>query len=423
MGTIANNDNLFGTARFIVNPTAGLGTHTTIQAAITAASATDTIFVMPGQYTENLTLKTGVNLVGYVPENNVSKQTAIIGKLIDNGSIVTVNFSNITFQTNSDFILNLTAASVICLNNCWLNCLNNTGITSNSASLVIMSQCVSDLGTTGIGLYAGSVNLQINSSILNNTGASVTGSTTTGTVTINNTQIAIPLACTSTAFITANSSTFGTSAQNTTSITTAGTGVSLFNRCSFLSGSASALSIGSGTTVAVYESTIDSTNTNPVTGAGTYKSDHTSYVNTGILPNTTARTFAVVGEKASWTPVLAFGGASVGITYVAQTGSYTRIGNVVTFTCNVQLSSKGSSTGNVTITGLPAVGAGVPAATTIYAISANTLTFTGQVDARMPSASSSISIDNFASGGARAILTDAAFANDTFVQISGSYLV
>ena len=57
MGTIANNDNLFGTARFIVNPTAGLGNYTTIQAAITAASAGDTIFIMPAVYTENLTLK------------------------------------------------------------------------------------------------------------------------------------------------------------------------------------------------------------------------------------------------------------------------------------------------------------------------------------------------------------------------------
>ena len=55
----------------------------------------------------------------------------------------------------------------------------------------------------------------------------------------------------------------------------------------------------------------------------------------------------------SWTPVIAFGGASVGVTYTIQAGRYVRTGNLVMATGQILLSSNGSSTGSVTITGLP----------------------------------------------------------------------
>jgi len=58
-------------------------------------------------------------------------------------------------------------------------------------------------------------------------------------------------------------------------------------------------------------------------------------------------------EEGDWTPVIAFGGGSSGITYTARDGAYTRIGRQVTITFMVELSSKGSSTGDATITGLP----------------------------------------------------------------------
>ena len=58
-------------------------------------------------------------------------------------------------------------------------------------------------------------------------------------------------------------------------------------------------------------------------------------------------------EEGDWTPVLSFGGGTSGITYTARDGAYTRIGRQVTITFMVELSSKGSSTGQATITGLP----------------------------------------------------------------------
>lgn len=58
-------------------------------------------------------------------------------------------------------------------------------------------------------------------------------------------------------------------------------------------------------------------------------------------------------DEGTWTPVLRFGGASTGITYTTQAGTYTRIGRTVTVRFEILLSSKGSATGEADITGLP----------------------------------------------------------------------
>lgn len=63
---------------------------------------------------------------------------------------------------------------------------------------------------------------------------------------------------------------------------------------------------------------------------------------------------AVKGTTIStWTPAIAFGGGTTGITYTTQSGYYTQIGNIVFISGHVLLSSKGSSTGVVTMTALP----------------------------------------------------------------------
>lgn len=58
-------------------------------------------------------------------------------------------------------------------------------------------------------------------------------------------------------------------------------------------------------------------------------------------------------EEGTWTPNLLFGGVNVDMTYTTQRGTYTKIGNVVRFVCDIQLSAKGSSTGNATLGGFP----------------------------------------------------------------------
>jgi hypothetical protein len=58
-------------------------------------------------------------------------------------------------------------------------------------------------------------------------------------------------------------------------------------------------------------------------------------------------------EEGTFTPILAFGGNSVGITYSGNNGIYTKIGRNVYFSFGIALSNKGSSTGSATIGGFP----------------------------------------------------------------------
>jgi hypothetical protein len=58
-------------------------------------------------------------------------------------------------------------------------------------------------------------------------------------------------------------------------------------------------------------------------------------------------------EEGTWTPAVTFGGGSTGITYSAQGGTYTKIGNTVRLGITIDLSSKGSSTGRLAISGVP----------------------------------------------------------------------
>lgn len=55
----------------------------------------------------------------------------------------------------------------------------------------------------------------------------------------------------------------------------------------------------------------------------------------------------------TFTPVLAFGGSSTGITYGIQTGFYTVLANLVFINLEITLTNKGSATGTATISGLP----------------------------------------------------------------------
>jgi len=66
-------------------------------------------------------------------------------------------------------------------------------------------------------------------------------------------------------------------------------------------------------------------------------------------------------EEGTWTPVLTIGGSSAGIIHDFQKGTYRKIGNLVYIQIGVELSSKGSESGNVAISGFPfAVGDGGP---------------------------------------------------------------
>lgn len=131
--------------------------------------------------------------------------------------------------------------------------------------------------------------------------------------------------------------------------------------------------------------------------------------------------------STAWVPTLQFGGASVGITYSVQQGTYQQIGNLVFFNFRVTLTSKGSSVGTATITGLPVnVGASsveiiAPAITSSIT---NTAGFTNCfVDFGLASGTNTVRLTQSGSGQVYAVLTDTNFANSCVFDGCGYYTI
>jgi len=272
---IQTGDNKFGVAEWIVDPIAGLGTHTTIASALASASSGDTIFIKPGTYTENLTLVAGVNLTAF--EGDGQTPTVTIEGTCSFSSAGTVTLTGIRLQTNGAFLLSVTgsAASIVNLQSCYLNISDNTGIeftSSDAGSQINIQNCQGNLGTTGIGIYTSSSagSLSFNNTVITNSGGSTTASSNSaGQVSWSWGGCFSPLSC-SAGTLTIQWAFVNTLAQNAISVTTSGTGQCDVYDSAFASGTQSCFSIGAGSIVNIYtNATCNSSNANVLTGAGT----------------------------------------------------------------------------------------------------------------------------------------------------------
>lgn len=268
----------YGPANGFIVSADGNSDFSTIQAAINAAVAPTTIFIRPGTYVSNLTLKVGVNLAAFGSDDSLNATgTVIISGTLTLTTAGSVSISGIQLQTNSAALLAVTgsAASIVNLNNCYLNCTNNTGITFSSSSAsarINIFYCTGDLGTTGIGLFTDSSAgiLNIYYSKFTNTGGSSTASTiSAGNLRAFQSEFFFPITSSGTGGLIFGYVNVDTSAQNAIGITAEGTGNGSFVFCSATTGTASAISVGTGATFGVFEAYISSSNTNAITGAGT----------------------------------------------------------------------------------------------------------------------------------------------------------
>ena len=273
----------------------GAGDFTTIGAALTAASSGQTIFIRPGTYTENPTLKAGVNLVAFTADE-------VTPNVIINGNCTlstagTVTISGVQFETNSLACVTVSgsAASILNLYDCSFNASNTTPIsftTSSSSAQLNWSRGTMSIGTTGITAWthssAGAMNIQeVN---ISNPGASTTQSTVSGggSCNISLSSINVPISVTgSSTNIRPSYSQLDTSAQNVTPLTfnVSGTTFQAFY-CKFVAGSATAVVITAGTGV-IWDSFIQSSATNAISGAGTLQFKNLSFLNTAKIATTT----------------------------------------------------------------------------------------------------------------------------------------
>jgi len=124
-------------------------------------------------------------------------------------------------------------------------------------------------------------------------------------------------------------------------------------------------------------------------------------------------------EEGTWTPALNFGGASTGISYALQRGTYTKVGNVVRFVVDIQLSSKGSATGAATIAGLPFSISNTNG--TSVATGMSTITTDGKGNLLMLLASGTTSL--LRGQNSNSNYSNSAFGNSTIIRMTGTYQV
>jgi hypothetical protein len=128
-------------------------------------------------------------------------------------------------------------------------------------------------------------------------------------------------------------------------------------------------------------------------------------------------------EEGTWTMGVSFGGASVGVTTSANTGTYTKIGRQVTVNGFLQLTNKGSSTGNALITGMPFTAGNTNSNYAAASIHFYSISFANQMFARVNKNSTDILLAESTEAGVWSEITDTNFANDSEVMVLATYFV
>lgn len=127
-------------------------------------------------------------------------------------------------------------------------------------------------------------------------------------------------------------------------------------------------------------------------------------------------------EEGTWTPVITLGGATTGITYTTQVGKYTRIGRQVVATVFIVLSSKGSATGTMRITGVPYAPGTSGDVGAVVAADNLTLSANGSPAASLAAGSTSIVPSQIVLGTAFT-LSDTNLTNTSVLRLGFTYFV
>lgn len=297
---------------FIVDGT-GNGDFSTISAAVSAATSGKTIFVKPGTYvlSGSVALAAGVNICAWECDPftpNVTIQAASNTDAFTASFAGSMSFSGINFQTNGTgkiLTVSGSSATIININKSNFNCSSATGISFTSSSSSAKINCydvTGNIGTTGIALYSSSSAGQMLFQGYNftNTGASTTAaSNSAGAVSFYYGKALFPVSTTSTGGLVARFVRHDTSATNTTTFTINGTGSvpndgtnSGITNADIISGTASSISVGAGATCALLRASVESSNTNAITGAGTITYLDLIFTGSSKLINTTTQTVA-----------------------------------------------------------------------------------------------------------------------------------
>lgn len=290
----------------IVDPS-GNGDFTTITAALAAVSSGETIFITPGTYTENITLKAGVDICSFIG-SQLTPNVTIVGKCSFSAAGA-VSLTGIRLQTNSDFCLEVsgTATSIVYLENCFISCTNNTGVSftsSDSGSRIKFLDCNGDISSTGISYFNSSSSgiLSIFQGEWSNSANSSTPSTaSSGFFYIFYAAMSVPVSATGTTTCGLEWSTFAQRAApvlDVTFLTTSGTSNATIWDCIFDCGTATCIDVGAGSSLVVGSTNLITTNSVVVSGAGSITYDALFFRGgTGVTTTTQIPADAFLGNS------------------------------------------------------------------------------------------------------------------------------
>jgi hypothetical protein len=128
-------------------------------------------------------------------------------------------------------------------------------------------------------------------------------------------------------------------------------------------------------------------------------------------------------EEGTWTMGIAFGGNSVGVTYGNNSGRYTKVGRQVTVIGYLSLTSKGSSTGLVAITGLPFTIGSTNSNYSAPALYMSRVSYSGQFHSYGDVNGTTIAIRQVSEAGVPAGITNNNCGNDSEFIVSFTYFV
>lgn len=358
----------YSTAKGLIVDASGHGDFSTLSAAMAAASSGKDIFVRPGTYIGDVTFKAGVNVTAFGADytQNVTIQGNLTFNLSGN-----YNLYGLTLNDNGGNLITMSGSNNATVNieNCTLNITSNSGISvTNASATLALVTCNINIGMGISGLnWAGST-LFINYCNIN---GDLTALITAGTCELEYGTLQIPFTSSGTGNIFAFKSQFGYSGSfSKTWITTAGAsaGINRADHCSFYSGSASCISVGSS--FGVFNCVLDSSNTNVITGAGTVAISGNTFSNVSSGVNTStiiyrsggnqlfdsitfdSTNFLNVYNSGTWTPTITGASAAGATTYTLQEGTYIKIGKLVTVSFTVAYTAA-TGTGNVLLGALP----------------------------------------------------------------------
>ena len=286
--------------RFIVSAggTANGANYTTVAsayAAAVAATGDQTVWIQDGTYTENITLTNGVNITG-ASNNGITNNVIIIGNLTLASGVVSL--SNIQLETNGSASITVSgsAAVTLWLENVYINGSNAVPISMTNSNSAATINCKNSI--LSINQSSGSYYNKTSPGILqffwsdfnNNTLSSTPSNNSAGTVYFMNCEVGGTFSTSSTGTVSLTNTTVNNGVSNLPFVTTAGSGTSIIDNCTIYSGTASAISVGTGTIVQAYSSTINSSNTNAITGAGNIEYSGLIFSGTSSTINTSTQT-------------------------------------------------------------------------------------------------------------------------------------